>query len=193
MCTELGPNTNYLHRFIEEAGGTQLCSPTELSGCSAEQAEWYARLSSASAAETAELRASVLAEIDAAGKGRPEDRGPWPCAQLVLPTLLLSAQSQCEHSPEAPMTCRALVPDYSKMQAMAAKRDRFARCLAKIEWRDEMDASHGKPVWEVCPSRCPEQAKAAIPERQKWLTKKLRQLDKVIAGDLPGVQPKEEL
>ena len=32
MCEELGPNTDYLQQFVEEAGATELCSASELTG-----------------------------------------------------------------------------------------------------------------------------------------------------------------
>lgn len=158
---------DFLQQYIEEAAGTQLCSLNELSGCSAEQADWYARLFSASAAETAELRASLLAELGALDKGVTHDGGPWSCEELDLAEPLSEARAACQSTKT--ISCEQLVP-----ASISEKRQVFARCLATA-------TSAGKSVWELCPSKCPQHAKAGIPKMKQKFTEKLREVDEAAA------------
>ena len=71
-----------------------------------------------------------------------------------------------------------------------------ARCLAKrgmLFDKHPDTADYGKYVWELCPSKCPEQVQAADEESKQVLTTKLRRLAAMHPDDAAAQRPKEEL
>jgi len=168
MCTELGPNKPYLQDYIESAGSTELCSATELSGCTAEEAEWFATIAAASAEEAVALRGGLMAQLDAVGNDWV-DQGPWPCLEDGCPQ---SKEVGCDLETGVGTNC---------VQKLGALFDQ----------PDAENTDYAKYVWELCPSACPEQVATANTERQQALALQLRRLE--LAGSRNPVVIKDEM
>merc|ERR1712094_48678 len=93
MCTELGPGKPYLQQYIEEYGGTSLCSVTTQAGCTDKEKTfietWKKKLSEGSSAADVEKQISRLQKMtDSAMK---EELMQW--VRQRLPSSSSSRQS----------------------------------------------------------------------------------------------------
>ena len=122
------------------------------------------------------LRTSVLAEIEAVGTGwtpgvgaRWTDRGPWPCVEEGCPE---SKKVDCDLETGVGTNCLAR--------------------LGMLFDNPPASPDYAKFVWELCPSKCPTQVKAADEAAVKALTTRLRRLNALHPDDA-AAQRRDEM
>jgi len=79
MCDELGPKTDYMQQYVEEAGGTSLCNVKKPeSGCSDKQKSFIEKWASKPADEVKKQLDRLTGMIDAGqGAAMKEDALAW--------------------------------------------------------------------------------------------------------------------
>lgn len=79
MCDELGPKTDYMQQYVEEAGGTSLCNVNKPeSGCTDKQKDFISKWSAKPADEVKKQLDRLAGMIDGGqGASMKEDALAW--------------------------------------------------------------------------------------------------------------------